>query len=379
MTLFSQPIAGRSSRAKTISLALASFALGVFVFASCGSGLLPLQGRNEIPQPSVVVVNVTPAPESPTATPWPLRVGDDARAIPDGLDPEFFTAASAEETVNMWTQFLTGSTMQTSSDRDFFRGRGRFDGELHMCPAGNGYLVGDPTGDANWIVSPTIGEWYEVALTHEIPGRVESVTLVLGIHDGMPVQSGNTEAIVFSDSDHCSNTDPAFERPSFTVEERRLDVKRDSNSAVVPNIPWVNGKRVFPAQLSDIDDLGDSSKSASDYWNAYLLGGSLDAVAYEYGTFVLTKAFSGSLHMCEGRVAVLDGAPSGIGEWGVRTTSPGTLDAKILFTLPGERTFRTLALSVTNGEPVLMGRIESTGLIGPTPLVLTQSTECGGG
>ncbi len=89
-----------------------------------------------------------------------------------------------------------------------------------------------------------------------------------------------------------------------------------------------------------------------------------------------TQAFSGTLRLCDGRVAVLDGAPSGIGEWAVQTTGSNPYDAKIIFTLPGDPTFRTIVLGVDGDTPVRMGRNEDTGLIGATPLVVTKSSEC---
>ena len=110
--------------------------LTVFALAACGSDLLPLEGRNIIPQPTFVNIDVTPAPESPTATPWPFPGEGATRAIPDGLDPELFAPATPEEVIDLWTTYLTGAVMQASSDFLYFRGRGRFEGELHMCPEG---------------------------------------------------------------------------------------------------------------------------------------------------------------------------------------------------------------------------------------------------
>ena len=114
-----------------------------------------------------------------------------------------------------------------------------------------------------------------------------------------------------------------------------------------------------------------------EYWNAYLSGGVVDAVAFDFGTFVLTEAFSGSLHLCDQRVAVLEGEPSGIGQWAVQSTGSKPYDAKIIFTLPGDRTFRTLVLGVDGDVPVRMGRNADTGLISATPLDVGESSECG--
>jgi hypothetical protein len=357
----------------------ASLVLAIFVFAACGSQLEPLPERADIPQPTFVARDVTPPPESPTATPWPFPgEGEGLRAIPEGLDPELFSPADPEEVVNLWVDFLTGSAMHTTSDLRHFRGAQRFDGQLHMCPTGTGYLDGNPSGDAEWRVSPSVGSWFEVSLSHEIPGRLESVTFVLGIESGRPVRSGSPEVLAFAESDYCSNADPTTERPSFTVEERRLDERRELVGIDLDEIPWSGGEREFPAALNGEMGGGTTHDAAVSYWGAYLTGGVLDAVAYDYGTFVLTEAFSGSLHMCGGRVAVLDGTPSGIGEWAVQSSGTNARDAKILFTLPGDRTFRTLVLGVTPEGPVLMGRNEETGLISASPLELRESSECGG-
>ena len=101
-------------------------------------------------------------------------------------------------------------------------------------------------------------------------------------------------------------------------------------------------------------------------------------VAYNYSTRAVSQAFSGSLHLCDGRVAVLDGDPAGIGEWAVQSTGPHTYDAKIVFTLPDDPTFRTLVLGVSDEAPVRMGRSAVSGLIEATPLELSESDECGG-
>ena len=352
--------------------------LGSIAFAliGCGRDLVPLEGRADIPQPTFVAVEVTSAPESPTATPWPFLGDDELRAIPDGLDLELFAPASYEEVVNLWTSFLSGTVMQACSNRLYFRGRGRFEGELHMCPGGTGYFEGEPDGTAGWSVSTSVGSWYEVALTHEVPDRTEAVSFVLGIEDGLPVRAGSTDRMEFTRSDYCSNADPGVELPSFTADERRFGERRSVVSAAIADIPWVDGARELPAELRAGSVLDLAPDESVDYWNAFLAGGVVNAVAYDYGTFVLTEAFVGSLHMCDGRVAVLEGSPSGIGEWAVQSTGSSGFDAKILFTLPGDRTFSTLVLGVTVDDPVLMGRDEDTGLIAPSPLVLRESDEC---
>lgn len=349
----------------------------VFFLAACSADRLPLPDQDKVPQPTFLSVDVTPAPESPTATPWPFEGTNGVRAIPDGLDPEFFSPAEPDEVIDLWSDLLVGSVTSVTSNRLYFRGASRFAGDLHMCPGGVGYLDGDPSGDADWSVRSSVGEWYEVSYTHEIPGRLESVIFVLSIRDGKPVRSGSTEALEFVESDFCSITDPALERPSFTVEERRLDERMEITQILIDEIPWVAGERQFPAELSVGNNVESNNIAGADYWNAYLSGGVVDAVAYDYGTFVLTEAFSGSIHMCEGRVAVLEGTPSGIGEWAVHSSGSSSREAKILFTLPGDRTLRTLALGVGPNGPVLMGRNDSTGLIAPSPLGLRQSTECG--
>jgi hypothetical protein len=360
--------------AKVIS---GSFVVIAILLTACGAELAPLKGRAELPQPTFVAIEVTPAPESPTATPWPFSGENGVRAIPDGLDPELFAPASPEEVVDLWTEFLTGSTMRASSERLYFRGRGRFSGELHMCPGGMGCLDGEPSGTANWSVSPSVGSWYEVALTHKVPGRTEAVSFVLSIKDGLPVRSGSPDAESFTESDYCSNSDPGVERPAFTADERRLDKRAELVSGEIEVIGWGDAERKLPEALRVGSPVDITPETGAEYWNAYLSGGVLDAVAYDYGTFVLTKAFSGSLHMCAGRVAVLDGEPSGIGEWAVQPTGSNPWDAKIVFTLPGDRKFRILVLGVTADGPVLRGRNAETGLIGATPLELRESDECG--
>ncbi len=352
--------------------------VGAFALTVCGSELAPPPERAVNEQPTFVAVDVTAPPESPTATPWPFSNHDGVRSIPEGLDPELFAQAESTEVVNLWRDLLTGSVMHATSEHLYFRGRGRFDAELHMCPAGIGYMDGDPSGDAEWSLSPSVGDWFEVSLTHEIPGRVEAVTFVLSIRDGAPVRPGSPEPIEFVESDFCSTADPGVERPSFTVEQRRLDERIDVGNSELVDIPWVDGEREFPIELENSAAADISPKASVDHWNSFLIGGAVDAVAYDYGTFVLTEAFSGSLHMCGGRVAILEGEPSGVGEWAVQSTGTSGLDAKILFTLPGDRVFRTLVLSVDDSGPVLMGRNNDTGLIAPSPIKLRESRECGG-
>ncbi|MDP6055316.1 MAG: hypothetical protein QGF24_00815 [Dehalococcoidia bacterium] len=66
----------------------------------------------------------------------------------------------------MWTAFLTGSTRHVTSDLRHFRGNPRFDGQLHMCPVEAGYIDGNTSGSAAWSMSPSVVNWFEVALTH---------------------------------------------------------------------------------------------------------------------------------------------------------------------------------------------------------------------
>jgi hypothetical protein len=262
-----------------------------------------------------------------------------------------FTPAPPEEVIDLWTELLAGSTVHTASNRLYFRGRGRFEGDLHLCPDGSGYFDGEPEGSVNWSVGASVGSWFEVALTHDLPGRVEAVSFLLSVRNGLPVRLDSAEAVKIAHSDYCSIADPGIERPAFTVDERRLDERATLVAIELEEIPWVDGDRALPHELSAESPEPLTPESSTEHWNIFLSGGVLDAVAYDYGTFVLTEAFSGSLHMCEGRVAVPEGEPSGIGEWAVQSTqssggasSPG---AKILFPLPGDRTFRTLVLGVT--------------------------------
>ena len=111
-----------------------------------------------------------------------------------------------------------------------------------------------------------------------------------------------------------------------------------------------------PGALTIEGSQGLGEELGVDYWYAYLSGGVLDAVAYDYRPRAVTLAFSGSLHLCNERVAVLDGEPSGIGEWAVQSTGSHSYEARIVFTLPGDPTFRTLVLGVNAGGPVRVGR-----------------------
>ncbi len=122
---------------------------------------------------------------------------------------------------------------------------------------------------------------------------------------------------------------------------------------------------------------GTSAETGTNYWSAYLSGGVVDAVAFNYGAYSVTKVFSGLLHLCGGRIAVLEGEPSGIGEWAVQPVGSNPYDAKIVFTLPDDPVFRTIVLGVDGDSPVRIGRDEQTGLIGLSPLVVSESAECG--
>ncbi len=359
---------------------LVALGLLALLLSACGSGFLPLDGREDVPQPTFVFVEVTPPSElvSATATPWPLIGEDGTRMIPDGIDPELFSSAPPQEVIDLWTELLSGSKVRASSNPLYFRGQGRFEGELHLCPGGSGYFDGDPEGSVNWGIGASVGPWYEVALTHDVPGRAEGVSFVLSIRNGLPVRSDATEPLEFTRSDYCSNTDPGIERPSFTADERRLAERTELTINNIEEIPWINGGRQLPIQLTAKSREELTAEMSSGYWNAFLAGGVIDAVAYDYGTFVLSEAFSGSLHMCEGRIAVLEGEPSGIGEWAVQSPGfgSGSSGAKIVFTLPGDRTFRTLSLRVSEDGPVMMGRDEESGFITPSPLELRESEKC---
>ena len=356
----------------------APIVLVTFLFlVACGSEQLPAAGRPDFPQPTFVFFEVTPAPVSPTATPWPHLREDGVRMIPEGLDPELYSRAEPGEVVDLWTQFLTGAAMQATSDNFFFRRRPRFEGELHLCPGGAGYLEGEPEGLARWSVNASAGAWYEVTLTHEIPFTGDTVTFALGIYNGKPARSGSSNVIEFTDSDRCGLSEPGVQ-PSFTADERRLGERAELVVTEIEDIPWVDGRREFPSVLTVEGSQGLGEELGVDYWYSFLSGGVLDTVAYDYRPRAVIQAFSGSLHLCDERVAVLVGEPSGIGEWAVQSTGSKTYEAKIVFTLPGDPTFRTLVLGVYEDLPVRMGRDADSGLIEATPLELRESDECGG-
>jgi hypothetical protein len=360
-----------------IPFTLASAMFGAFLFlVACGTEPLPAAGRPDFPQPTFVSVEVTPAPISVTATPWPNLDEKGVRILPPGLDPELYARADRPEIVDLWTQFLTGSAMQATSGNFFFRRRPRFEGELHLCPGGAGYLEGEPQGPAKWSVNASAGAWYEVTLTHEIPFSGTTVTFALGIHDGLPVRSGSTNPIEFIDSDRCILSEPGIQ-PSFTADERKLPEPIKLAVVEIEDIPWIDGRREFPVGLTVEGEKGLDEEQGINYWYAYLSGSVVDVVAYNYSSRAVFQAFSGSLHLCAGRVAVLDGDAIGIGEWAVQSTGPHTYDAKIVFTLPDDPTFRTLVLGVSEDLPVRMGRSAVSGLIEATPLELSESDECG--
>jgi hypothetical protein len=346
------------------------------LIAACGEEPLPAAGRPDFPQPTFMAVEVTPPPISPTATPWPSIVGDGVRVLPAGLDPWLYSEAPPEEVVALWEQFLTGSTTYSTSGRFFFRNRRGFEGEIHLCPGGTGYLAGDPEGALKWKVNPSAGRWYEVTLTHEIPFTGRDVTFAIGVHDGQPARSGSTTPMEFRASDRCALAEASIQY-AFTADERKLDEKVQIVSAEIDEIPWVDGTREFPSQITVEGSKGLDQDLGAAYWSAFLSGGVLDAVAFNYASYSVTQAFAGSLHLCDERVAVLEGDPSGIGEWAIQATGSNPYDAKIIFTLPGDPTFRTIVLGVDGDSPVRMGRDEDTGLIGATPLVVTKSSECG--
>ncbi len=348
---------------------------GAVLLVSCGTEPLPAAGRPDFPQSTFVSFEVTPAPVDPTPTPWPNMIDGEVRQIPDGLDPELYSRADSAEIVALWTQFLTGTTVEATSGRFFFRGRRRFEGDLHLCPGGTGFLEGDPEGPLKWSVNPSAGRWYEVTLTHEIPFTGDTVTFALGIHEGQPARSGSTNTMAFLDSDRCALSEAAIQY-AFTAEERLLAERVKLVESNIDEIPWIDGTRQFPDELTAAGSEGLEHFTGIAYWNAYLSGGVLDAVAYNYAAYSVTEAFSGSLHLCGERVAVLEGEPSGIGEWAIQEAGSNPYDAKIVFTLPGDPTFRTLVLGVSDDSPVRMGRNADTGLIGATPLVVSESTEC---
>jgi hypothetical protein len=369
----------RENRFRALT-ALLLFAVVVVLFAACGDDAteLPAAGRPDFPQPTFVAFDVTPAPISPTATPWPVLVDDGIRVIPDGLDPEFYSRVEADEVVALWTQFLSGTVVEATSGRFFFRGRRGFEGNLHLCPGGTGYLDGDPEGALKWAVNPSAGYWYEVTLSHEIPFTGDTVTFAIGVNDGKPARSGSSNAMDFRTSDRCALADAEIQY-AFTADERRLSEKAVIVSTDIDDIPWIDGVRKFPDEITVAGSEGLDQSTGAEYWNAYLSGGVLDAVAYDYSQYSVTEAFSGSLHLCDERVAVLDGDPSGVGEWAVQSTGSNPYDAKIVFTLPGDPAFRTLVIGVDEDVPVRTGRNSDTGLIGATPLELSESGECSGG
>lgn len=350
---------------------------GVVLFVACGSEPLPAAGRPDFPQPTFVAVDVTPAPVDPTATPWPDLAADGIRPLPAGLDPEYFSSADPDEIVALWTQFLSGSTSHASSGRFYFRNRRGFEGEIHLCPGGTGYLEGDPDGAIKWAVNPSAGRWYEVTLTHEIPFTGRDVTFALSVYDGQPARSGGTIPMEFRASERCKNAEASIQY-AFTADERRLAEKAEIIVIKIDEIPWLNGERAFPSEITLGGSAGVDQEQGASYWNAFLSGAVIDAEAFNYTSYSVTQAFAGALHLCDERVAVLEGEPSGVGEWAIQSTGSNPYDAKIIFTLPGDPTFRTIVLGVDGDIPVRMGRNDDTGLIGATPLVVSESGECVG-
>lgn len=357
-----------SSTAAVWSIAL------LVVVGACGSEPLPAASRPDYVQPTFARIAVTPAPENPTPTPWPNLSDEGVRQIPDGLDPRFYSRADSDEVVAMWTQMLSGAKFEATSGRFFFRRRPRFEGTMHLCPGGTGYLDGDPEGAAKWEINASAGGWHEVTLTHEIPFTGDSVTFALGLHEGQPARSGSDNIIEFTDSDRCLLAEPVT-LPRFTAAERLLEETPVPEVVEIEEIPWVDGEREFPDEL--MADSQIDQETGLKFWEAYLTGAQLEAVAYNYTSFSVTPAFEGVLHLCSERAAVLDGDMVGVAEWAIQPTGSGHSDAKVVFTLPDDPTFRTIVLAVSNDEPVRMGRIESTGLIGPSPLEISESTECG--
>jgi hypothetical protein len=151
---------------------------------------------------------------------------------------------------------------------------------------------GDAGRRAGGSVSTSVGAWREITLIHEVPGRAEVVSFVVGIEDGMPVRSGSPDPMIFSGSDYCQNSDPGIELSSFTADERRLDVRNSIVAAEIETVPWIDGERELPEALSVGALSSELSPEVSvQYWHAFLAGGVVEAVAYDYGTFVLTEAF----------------------------------------------------------------------------------------
>ena len=237
-------------------------------------------------------------------------------------------------------------------------------------------MAGDPEGPIKWRVNPSAGYWYEVTLSHEIPFTGDTVTFAIGVNDGKPGRSGNSNSIEFMNSDRCALSDASI-LYNFTADERKLAEKTELVASQIDAIPWIDGMREFPSEITVEGSTGLDNLVGVEYWNAYLSGGAIDAVAYDYSAYAVTEAFTGTLHLCDERVAVLNGDPSGIGEWAVQATGLYPYNAKIVFTLPGDPTFRTLVLGVDVDSPVRMGRDADTGLIGATPLLVRESAECG--
>jgi hypothetical protein len=177
-------------------------------------------------------------------------------------------------------------------------------------------------------------------------------------------------------SDRCTLSDASI-LYNFTADERKLAEKTELVASQIDAIPWIDGMREFPSEITVEGSAGLDNLVGVEYWNAYLSGGVIDAVAYNYSAYAVTEAFTGTLHLCGERVAVLNGDPSGIGEWAVQATGSHPYNAKIVFTLPGDPTFRTLVLGVDVDSPVRMARDADTGLIGATPLLVRESAECG--
>lgn len=364
-----------NTRIRSLS-ALLLFSVVAALISACGSEPLPAAGRPDFPQPTFLPVEVTPAPISPTATPWPNLVDGDIRVLPEGLDPEFYSRAESDEVVALWTEFLTGTTTSVTSGRFYFRNRRGFEGDIHFCPGGIGYLEGDPEGALKWEVNPSAGYWYEVTITHEIPFTGRDVTFAIGVNDGKPARSGSSDAMEFRASERCALAEASIQY-AYTAEERKLAEKAEIAVVEIDEIPWIDGTKEFPSEITVAGSTETDNVLGTDYWRAYLSGAVLDAVAYNYAQYAVSEAFSGSLHLCDERVAVLDGEPSGIGEWAIQSTGSNPYDAKIVFTLPGDPTFRTIVISVRVDEPVRMGRIPETGLIGATPLEISESDKCG--
>ena len=133
------------------------------------------------------------------------------------------------------------------------------------------YRPENPSGSLRWSLSTSAGAWYEVALTHGIPFRGDSVTFVLGVHEGQPARSGTPNPIDFTASDRCLLSEPGVQ-PSFTVEERRLEEKTRLAVVEVEEIPWIDGRRKFPVELTVEGSTNLEQETGVEYWNAYLSG-----------------------------------------------------------------------------------------------------------